>query len=443
MNSLRGCGPALLAGAIIIAAAPSAEAQLIRTRPFRGIFVVSQDPAQARHRIDFSAFASAGHDETTARAGDIDVPLHPDLRTATTGNLYMTGSYAYAGGRRTFSSGVSASTRYSDAAGRLSPMRVTGNLRYAQPTSRNGSFQASQGLTYSPYYTFSLAPEYITEGFEAVEQDEPLPEFDPDTDLRTTRRATYGYDTNAAYSHKTGRRSRVNLQYGFRYVDAVTGAFDLLSHSGSVRYSHGIGRAVSLYAGYGARFSTYPDAGFEPVVGHDLLAGIGYSRALPFSRRTRVAFAANTSFVAHADSTRFRLGGSASLQHQFSRTWRTGVFYARGNDVLFGFSAPFATFTDSVTVTLGGRLAGPATISASGIYSHGTFSVSALENVVDSGSANVRVNLPILSLLSVYGEGYYAEYRFERRIGLLEDVPTATRRFGARAGVNLSLPVLR
>ena len=64
MTPVQGAARLALAGAMLLAAAP-AQAQLIRTRPFQGIFRTTQNPADSRDRIDVRAFVAAGHDESS------------------------------------------------------------------------------------------------------------------------------------------------------------------------------------------------------------------------------------------------------------------------------------------------------------------------------------------------------------------------------------------
>ena len=110
---------------------------------------------------------------------------------------------------------------------------------------------------------------------------------------------------------------------------------------------------------------------------------------------------------------------------------------------MHGFAVPFFMFSDSVTASVTGRLVGPVVLSAFGSYARGTYSVESLDNEVESGAGSVRLNVPVIWFLSAYVEGYYAEYEFARRVGLLPDMPQGTSRFGTRAGLSFMLPVLR
>ena len=438
MTPVQGAARLALAGAMLLAAVP-AQAQLIRTRPFQGIFRTTQDPADSRDRIDVRAFVAAGHDESSLEVGGVDVPLDDRLRTATFGSLLVTGAYVHTGRRTSFSANGGTATRYYQGLpGGLTPLNATGGVQFSGSAGRRGSFALNGSAAYSPYYTFSLAPRLQLE-----EPAEAAPVFDPDTDLRAARRATYSYDAGASYSHRFARRSQLQLAYGSQYVNSVEGAYDLLSQHASVRLAQDLGRQMGLYVGYGARLSDYVASPFQEVVAHDLDAGFSYARTLPFARRTRIALAAGSGFIVQHEARRFFVSGNASLHHQFTRTWSAALAYSRGNAVLHGFAAPFFTFSDSVGLSVLGRLVGPVTLSTFGSYSHGTFSVQSVKNVVDSGSGSVRINVPVIWFLSAYVEGYYAEYRFARRVGLLDDMPQATSRFGTRAGLTFLLPVLR
>lgn len=445
MTSLTGGVRLLVAAIVLLGSVAPVDAQLIRTRPFRGIFRTTQDPAASKDSVDVSVFLLGGHDEASFELGDVDLPRDDRLSTATFGTLFLSGSYAHKGDSNTFSARASSATRYyPDALRALSPMNFNGGVRFAGRVGRRGTVNLGQTFGYSPYYSFSLSPAFLAE----IEPDEELaptltPVFDPETDLRATRRATYAYGSAASYAQRVGRRSHLQFRYNFNYTDAVEGAYDLMAHGAGVRYSHSIGRYANVYGGYGARRAAYVDSPFGEVVAHDVDGGIGYARTLPFSRRTRIAFSIGSGLATQEQSTRVFVTANASVLHRFTRTWSAWLAYNRGNDVLQGFAAPFLTFTDSIAVAVSGRVAGPVSLSASGAYTHGTFSVQSARNVVDSGVGSVRLNVPVIWFLNLYVEGYYAEYRFRQRLGLLPDVPAAVDRFGTRAGLSFWLPVLR
>ena len=439
MTSARRRLYVAVAAALTLLAAAPAEAQLIRTRPFRGIFRTTQDPAESRHRLDFSAFLAGGYDDVAMDVDGISIPLDDRLNSATFGSFVMSGVYAHTGRRTTLSAAASSSLRYYQTlGGQLSPMSASGHVAFSGRAGQRGSFALSQGASYSPYYVFSLAPTFLQELFTG-----PTPVFDADRDLRATRRATYAYTTNASYSQRFARRASVSVNYGVQYVDATSGAFDQLSHSGGIRLSREIGRYMGIHGGVGGNTAAYLDSPFDSLASYNIDAGFSYGRPLPFSRRTRVSFSTGSGFARQEGSTQFFLVGNASVLHQFTRTWTVAGSYHRGNDVMQGFAQPFFTFTDSVGVSVSGRVKGPVTLSTTGSYSHGTFKVSRVRNVTDSGSAAVRVNVPIIWFLTSYAEAYYARFRFANRVGLLPDIPLSTERLGVRAGVNFILPVVR
>jgi hypothetical protein len=422
--------------------ASTATAQVIDTRPFRSIFKTTQDPAMSRDRLDFSAFLSGGHDQGETSFGVLGAEPDAVAADATYGHLYMHGVYAHDGRKHDFNATGSASTRYYNAAaGGLSPMWVASSARLSGELGRRGQYSLSQGFSYSPYYVYSLSPGFLSE-LSADSPDTMPPGFDPDTDLRSTRRATYRYDSLGSYTHRIGRYTRASVNYTFNYTDTEAPAFDMLAHRARARVTHELGRYWTVYGGYGVRLSTYRNSPFDSVIVHDLDAGFGYSRALPFSARTRVSFTMSSALIAD-QSTRWRLNGSAFISHLFSRNWMASGYYRRDNDVLYGFAAPFVTFSDSIGGFVAGKVPGPVYISGGVTYSRGSYSVLTVDNVSDSTWAVARVNVPIMWMLSAYSEGYYSHYEFERRVGLLPGVPTASDRVGIRFGVMVFVPVVR
>jgi hypothetical protein len=433
-------------GALLVAfvmTASTAHGQVLNPRPFRSIFRTTDDPANSKHRLDVTTYVSAGHDDGETTVGLIGSAPDPIPETATYGYIFARATYAHDGRKMDFSASGSTSTRYYNTTDGFTPMWVGGNARLTGDLGRHGQYLLNQTMSYSPYYVFSLTPEFLSELSVDAPPDTLEPGFDPDTDLRSSRRATYRYDTRTSYTHQIGRYTRASVNYGLNYVDSAEPAFDLIANRAGGRITREVGRYWDVYGGYGLRVSTYRDSPYNSIIVHDLDSGVRYNRALPFSVRTRVAFSVSSSLVNDGVSTRFRINGNGLLSHVFSRTWVASAYYRRDNDVLYGFLAPFVTFSDSIGGLVIGKVAGPVYLTASGAYSRGSYSALSVENVVNSSWAVLRVHVPIMWLLSTYVEGYYSQYDFDRRIGLLPSVPTTTDRLGIRAGVTFLVPVLR
>lgn len=421
------------------AGAADGSAQLIEGRPFRALFRTVANPADSRHQIDLFAFLSAGRDEIGASLGDSENLLDPRLRTATYGGLTLRTRYAHQGRRSTFGIDGGLTSRYYSSLATVSLMNAFGGIHWSTGVGSRGRLTLGQRVTYSPYQSYGVRPVEIPDA-----PDEP---FEPPTDQRVLRLETYGYDTRFGYEHQLGRHSYLVLDYDFHYVDITPRtpgdvASDLISHRPGIRFRRELGRYASFNLGYGLLRAEYTGADQDAVMAQDVAAGIGYSRPLSFSRRTRVGFSAGSTIVAE-DSTRVHLIGSAFLSHALSRTWNAVLAYHRGMDVREGYTAPFFFFSDAITGSLGGRLAGPVTVHGRASFANGRFALDSLQNRSDSFLAFVALQVPITTMVGALVQGHYNDYAFQRRLGLLSGVPLETSSYGVRVGLNLWLPVLR
>jgi hypothetical protein len=421
----------------VLGCATGASAQLIEGRPFRALFRTVSNPADSRHQVTVLAFLSAGRDEIDLTVADSENLVDPRLRSGTFGSLSLATRYAHQGRRSEFNADGGLVTRYYSRYG-LSMMNTFGGVNWSTGVRERGRFTFGQRLAHSPFHTFGQ-PLSDLDGAE-----EP---FEPPTDQRAFRLETTSYDTQLRFDYQVGRRSHVGLDYGLRYVDvaprtSLEDARDMIAHRPRIRYRREVGRYASLNLGYGLRRAEYRGSGFDPVTAHDVNFGVGYSRPLSFSRRTRVGFSTGST-VTSQETVNFHVTGSAFLRHAFTRTWNGVLAYHRGMDVREGFSAPFFFFSDSISGTVRGRIAGPVMMQASTFYTHGRFSVDTLENRSDSVSANVALHVPVTTMISASVQGYYADQTFQRRLGLLTGVPLETNTYGVRVGLSLWVPVVR
>lgn len=432
-RALRRLG---IAGALVLCCAPDASAQLIEGRPFRALFRTVANPADSKHPLDFTAFLSAGRDEITISAGEVENLLDPRLRSGSFGSMVLRARYAYEGRRSQFGVDAGLTSRYYSRVGDTSLMNMFGGVNWTSSMGERGRFNLSQRVSHAPFYAY---------GVDMSEQTEQP--FEPLIDERVLRLETTSYDSRVGLNYQIGRRSYLGLDYGLRYVDVTPRstfdrARDIITHRPRISYRKQVGRYASLNLGYGLRRSEYLDSGYAPVTAHDVNFGLGYSRPLSSSRRTRIGFSTGST-ITQVESTQLYLTGSAYLRHAITRTWNTVLAYHRGMDVREGFDAPFLFSSDSVSATLSGRLAGPVTMLARGYYTHGRFTVASLENRSDWMSALLSVNVPVTTMVAATVQGYYSDQSFERRVGLLTGVPLETNTYGVRVGLSLWVPVVR
>jgi hypothetical protein len=202
-------------------------------------------------------------------------------------------------------------------------------------------------------------------------------------------------------------------------------------------------RYAAFVASYGISVSEYRGSPYPKFGNHDINLGIAYNRPFSYWRKTTFGFNAGTALIRGGPSLRAYLNGSAHINHRFGRTWVGGLNYLRGQQVLENFSQPFYTFADTGSISVSGKPYRDVGVTGHFSYTRGSYHVGLFENVFDTKAASVRVFVPVMWMLGAYGEAFYSDYDFQRRLGLLEGVPTTNERFGLRVGVRVMVPVLR
>ena len=428
------------------AAAAPASAQVIRTRPFPGLFG-SGDPAKSVTQVDFTSFIAAGHESSTSSLGAGGI-LGRETADTTFGNLVFRGRLAHQGRRNIFGAHGGATTTYYGGPSALSPFSFSAGANAGGQVGRYGTYSLRQTVFYSPYYVYGLPTADVRESSETdpdieTGASDSEPTVDPRVDQRVARLSTKGFYTSASATRQVGRDGTFFAAYDLGYVDYAPGVFDLVYHTPRAGYRRKISRFARVVASYGMNMYEYRNSGYAWLTSHNIALGVAYDRPLSAWRRTLVGFNASTAIVGDGPSTRFYVNGNARLYRRFGRTWLAGVSYYRGQQVLEGFAVPFFTFSDAVAGTFSGRLVRDIALSGRLTYSHNTYTIDTLENEFDTLYASTRVQVPVMWALAFYVEGYYADHDFQRRIGLLQGIPSQVDRFGTRVGLTVSLPVFR
>lgn len=435
----RGVAVLASAAAFCLAASAPAAAQVIRTRPFPGIFG-GGDPAKSVTQVDFLSFIAGGYETTTLSQGAGQAGSRGG--DASFGNLVFRGRLAHQGRRTTFGADAGATTSYYTGGAALSPFSTSAGAYVSSAFGRRGTFALRQSVFYSPY--FVLGSVTADQGDYPEAAPDPVDSsVDPRLDLRSARISTKGFTTFASAGQQVGRSGSLFASYSLHYVDSAPGVFDVLAQAPRAGYRHKVGRYASLIASYGVQLYEYRDSRSPRFSSHNVALGVSYDRPLSAWRRTTVGFNTSTAFVRDGNFMRARLNANARLHRRFGQTWIAGLTYVRGQQVLEGFAAPFFTFSDTASLSFGGRLRRDIGLSGRASYSHSRYSLDTFRNVFDTVAASVRLQVPVMWALAAYVEGYYAEHEFQRRLGLLEGIPTSLERLGSRAGLTVSVPVFR
>ena len=248
---------AVLAGAAALCAvtASPVSAQVIRTRPFPGLFG-NGDPAKSVTQVDFISFLAGGYESTTASVDAL--PRGSVADQSGYGNLVFRGRVAHQGRRTTFGANGGATTSYYTGLSGLSPLSLSGGANFSGSVGRRGTFAIRQSIFYSPYFVLgSAAPD------QPIDEPDPTPDavepgVDPRLDLRTARVSTKGYTTYASAGRQVGRDGTFFASYWLNYVDSAPGLYDLLAQMPRAGYRHRVGRFGSLVASYGLQLYRVP-----------------------------------------------------------------------------------------------------------------------------------------------------------------------------------------
>lgn len=442
--------------ALGIALPPVVSAQSAgERRPYRGIFGSPSNP-DAPQSLVFSASLYGAYDDNVLAGlsgGQTRNSLFQESGTYWGSQAGLDYTLAKPGPRFSFGLSSSAHAQYRDAAGdsHLSPYYTGGVFMDARLT-RSLTLGARQSISYAPNYTATFSPVGGDDfGHEIVLPADPDFELFPLQSLRTA--------SSVSLSQSFGRHTMLAGTYSFRTVDvdeddaeaAETSSFrDYSAHTGSVRFLHS--RPITTYArlvlGYGVRVSDSDNAIDEPLVMHNVNAGVNYSRALSFSRRTSLSFGTGSTIVVSENlqlpdapsRTRFHLLGNANLVHEMGRTWTAQLSYARRLVSRDGFGDLY--FTDAVSAAVGGLVSRRLSLSGSAIWS-----VSSIEQSGRSGydrtSASAQATYGLSSYLGLYARYIYYQYDYGDSVPLDPRMARAQDRQGVRVGLTTSIPLIR
>jgi hypothetical protein len=428
---------------MIAAASAPASAQVIRTRPFAGLFG-SGDPAKSVTQVDFLSYIAGGYE--SSKASLADGALGSATSDSTFGNLVFRGRLAHQGRRTSFGLNGGATTSFYSGTSELSPFSLSAGTNFSGAVGRRGSFSLVQSVFYSPYYVYGLPTAGARDGSETDPEpvtDDSDPTVDPRVDQRVARLSTKGYSSSARVGRAVGRDGAFFAAYRLNYVDYAAGVYDLVSQAPNAGYRHKISRFGHLIASYGLQMYEYRGSDYPWLKSQNVALGVGYDRPLSAWRRTTVGFNVSTALVDTGQLTRASLNGNARLYRRFGRTGLGGISYFRGQQVLEGFAVPFFTFSDALAGTFSVRIPRDIALSGRLSYSHNTYTIDVLKNEFNTWYASGRVQVPVMWALAVYAEGYYSDHNFQRRLGLLEGIPSQVERVGVRTGLTVQIPVYR
>jgi hypothetical protein len=205
---------------------------------------------------------------------------------------------------------------------------------------------------------------------------------------------------------------------------------------------------TTLDLGYRYGRATFQPGDIPPQQFHNINAGVNYSRALSFSRRTTFSFSTGSAIVqsrrTSADQlsahSHLRLLGDAQLTHEFGRTWTATGEYHRGLMFREGFDALF--YTDSALFSLDGYFSRRVDLTVDARYVHATLR-SDQRPAYDATVFATQLRYALSRTLALFGRYSYYQGNFAHDISATSlSIPNAHRQ-SVRVGVMTSIPLMR
>jgi hypothetical protein len=186
--------------------------------------------------------------------------------------------------------------------------------------------------------------------------------------------------TGLDLTHSFSARSSLAAGYEYARAGGTSALLDRDDSSAFVRYDHEILRGLTLQVGYANRQGAYgsdddadESAAHRRVRTDSIDAGLSYSRALSFSRRTHFAFSSGSTIVSDGSARRYDVTGNATLTRELGRTWEADLTYNRQAGFVDTLAAP--AFSDSAAATVAGLITRRISVSAGAGASRGQIGV--------------------------------------------------------------------
>lgn len=438
----------------VVSAQRSAPEPASVRRPYRGIFGGPSDPAAPQSLVFSASLYGAYDDNILAGLSERQVGSPWLQRSGTYWGSYGAIDYTLSkpGDRFSFGARSGAQLQYRQAVGSYVTPYYNGDLHMNVRLTRSTTLGARQSVSYAPNYTAIFSPVAGEDfGHDATVMADPDLELFPLQTLRTA--------TSVTVSQRFGRNTTLSGGYHFRTVDIeendvregqTSRLRDYRAHSGSLMFMHSkpLTSNATLVLGYGVRVLDRSGVTGEPRVMHNVNAGVDYSRALSFSRRTSLSFGTGSAIVVTENLqvpdakplTRFHLLGNAGLVHEMGRTWTAQLSYTRGLVSRDGFGELY--FTDAVTATVAGLVSRRLSLSGTGIWSVSTLDRPG-QNRYDRTSASAQATYALTRYLGLYTRYVYYHYEYGNDIPLDPRFARGLDRQGVRVGLTSSVPLMR
>jgi hypothetical protein len=260
-----------------------------------------------------------------------------------------------------------------------------------------------------------------------------------DLDLPTTFDYYRRYGGSAQLSQKLTRQLTFHANYGQRWSETPEGP-GFTSRRAGGGLVVGVARGLALRAGYEYSEGDYRHADGRRVENHNIDAGIDYSRALSFSRRTTLSFSTGSSAVEHEGHTRYRATGAANLAHEIGRTWTASLAYFRGVRFVETWDVPL--FSDVMSASLAGLFNRRIQVSSSAGGSMRQLGLDSSRRGFTSYWGTTNISIALSRHLN-FGVNYlYTQHRFDTEVPLPTLWPQRGERQRVTAHIGVWMPLL-
>ena len=411
----------------------AAEAQEPRPeRPYRGLF--AGGITDAEQLLTVRGSAGAGWDKSLVfderGRGFLVGDGSGDFRSAAyTGSAAL--SFSLDRGAVAFGASASTTGRYHP--GTSNAVLRRDYINVGASAALGEGFSARAAASYQPYSLKTLLPSVFGPrlGDPAI----------ADEDFPSSLDAYLTYSGGLDFSKQLSRRHSFTATYDYHAREA----FGLVArhdrHTAQGLLTRAISNGLDLVAGYGFVHGRYADNP-RGIVNHRFDAGVNYSRALSFSRRTTVAFGTGTSAAGNTrtDTLRYHAIGNARLNHEIGRTWNASVAYIRA--VQFVDAWPQPMFSDSAVARLAGLVNRRTEIELTARTLHGR-ELSDTYGGLDTYNGLAALRVALSRHIGTSLTYSYYRHRFDEGVALAPGFPADFDGQSIRAAVNVWFPLFQ
>jgi hypothetical protein len=419
-----------LAAFVLAGLAAPAAAQGRPERPYRGLF--GSQTADLEQSLRVSGTLGGVYDTDLAAevlgTTSLGITETPGARRGSAAQFSGSAAYSLSLERVDFSASASSSGRYYPS--------QDGNVIRRDNVAATGSAQLGLGFSvggsagYRPFTATSLYEAFFERG---------LGESSADFDFGASGTHYVSYAGDAGWQKQLTRRTFVSANYEYRTRAAADNVPQYRSQQAGGGFRYNLGRGFDLKLGYGYTAARYSEK--EPIGRHLIDAGVDYSRALSFSRRTTLSFTTGTVASENPGPDgrlRLRAVGSASLNHEIGRTWNLMAHY--GRNLRFDENWMDPIFSDSLMVNLSGLLNRRFQVHARAGTATGRTSLTE-ERGFDTYFFDTGLNFGIGRFLGIGTSYRYHNHTFAQGLSLASGIAPSLERHSVQAYLSLWAPI--